>query len=114
MKEWDELIDKAADGENGKFFPFRMTDTVDGAAERDPLFRAAVDSAVKRFLSGDWGDICPEDTGVNEDSIRRGNGQALGIYPVPYVDVYGRKLWLIAHFMHGDLYDICALFPMEY
>lgn len=30
MKEWDELIDKAADGENGKFFPFRMTDTVDG------------------------------------------------------------------------------------
>lgn len=59
MKEWDELIDKAADGENGKFFPFRMTDTVDGAAERDPLFRAAVDSAVKRFLSGDWGGHLP-------------------------------------------------------
>lgn len=59
MKEWDELIDKAADGENGKFFPFRMTDTVDGAAERDPLFRAAVDSAVKRFLSGDWGTSAP-------------------------------------------------------
>lgn len=85
MKEWDELIDKAADGENGKFFPFRMTDTVDGAAERDPLFRAAVDSAVKRFLSGDWGDICPEDTGVNEDSIRRGNGQALGILSLIHI-----------------------------
>lgn len=114
MKEWDELISRAAGMENGTMFPFRITETVDTAAERDPLFRAAVDSAVKRFLSGDWGDICPEDTGVNEDSIRRGNGQALGIYPVPYVEVYGRKLWLIAHFMHGDLYDIYALFPMEY
>jgi hypothetical protein len=43
-----------------------------------------------RHLTGDWGDVWPEDRRVNQDALRRG-GRLLSAYQLPG----GARLWII-------------------
>ena len=48
-------------------------------------------SLLLRHLSGDWGDLCPEDKEENELSLREGF-RILSAYTLPT----GQKIWLIS------------------
>lgn len=112
MKEWAEMIKKAH--EDGKGLPIVLTRSVSDLVDGDREFSKAVSEAFSRFLSGDWGTLCAEDVPVNEEDIKAGQGRAMGVYPVPYVEDFGSKLWIIADITGGEFYAITGLFPSEY
>jgi hypothetical protein len=62
--------------------------------------------ALRRHVSGDWGDVCPEDREENDRSVREG-GRLLSAY----VTGPGTKFWLITE---GDRSVTTVLLPDEY
>lgn len=72
------------------------------------LKEAGIDSAslLARHLSGDWGELCPEDCAENEWSLQRGL-RILSAYPLPT----GQKIWVITE---ADRMAITFLLPEEY
>ncbi len=61
---------------------------------------------LQRHLSGDWGDVDPEDWQENEFSLTHG-WRLLSAYTLPT----GVKLWLITE---ADRSSTCVLLPEEY
>jgi len=59
-----------------------------------------------RHLSGDWGDVPPEDARANEDALREGL-RILSSYKLPGE----RKLWVLTE---GDRSATTVLTPDEY
>jgi hypothetical protein len=59
-----------------------------------------------RHLSGDWGELCPEDKAENEWALRRGL-RILSSYPL----ATGQKIWLITE---ADRSATTFLLPEEY
>jgi hypothetical protein len=65
----------------------------------------AVHDGLKRHASGDWGDICPEDRGLNELALKDGSR---------LLSVYGtgeRKFWIITE---ADRSVTTVLMPEDY
>jgi hypothetical protein len=61
---------------------------------------------IARHVSGDWGEICPEDTAQNALSL--GHGYRL---QSEYSLANGTKLWIITE---ADRSSTCLLLPEEY
>jgi hypothetical protein len=62
--------------------------------------------ALQHHVSGDWGDVCPEDREENDRSVREG-GRLLSAY----VTGSGTRFWLITE---GDRSVTTILLPDEY
>lgn len=54
----------------GVLFPLGQVAITGNASLR--LMTKEVVAALRRHASGDWGDLCPEDTLANDDALRQG------------------------------------------
>jgi hypothetical protein len=59
-----------------------------------------------RHVSGDWGDVCPEDRGLNNEALRLG-GRLMSVYKLPMAET----VWLITE---ADRQSTTVLLPAEY
>jgi hypothetical protein len=75
-----------------------------GAAEQIP--DAEVYRALSRHVSGDWGDLCPEDIEGNEHALKQG----LRLLSA-YMSVNGTRFWIITE---ADRSVTTVLLPDEY
>lgn len=61
---------------------------------------------LKRHITGDWGDVCDEDRGLNDEAVASGE-RLLSSYRT----TKGIKLWVITE---ADRSSTCLLLPSEY
>lgn len=61
---------------------------------------------LRRHAQGDWGDICAEDRGTNEDALKYGS-RIFSVYKLPN----GVTLWVITE---ADRSVTTVLFPEDY
>ena len=61
---------------------------------------------LSRHIAGDWGDICPEDRGLNEVALAA-RARILSVYTLKT----GVKVWIITE---ADRASTCILLPSEY
>jgi hypothetical protein len=61
---------------------------------------------LSRHLSGDWGDLDPEDRAENELSVQHGF-RILSAYSLPD----GSRIWIVTE---ADRSSTCILLPIEY
>jgi len=75
----------------------------------DNTARAYVEHLFARFDSGDWGDVCEEDSAMNEKSVSDGS-MVMGVYPLhqSQPDV---KVWLV---LDGGHETATVLMPEDY
>ena len=59
-----------------------------------------------RHGSGDWGDICDEDKGINEEALKNGS-RIMSVYKLKA----GKTIWIITE---ADRSVTTLLFPEEY
>ena len=85
-------------------FPLGRTVITRNALAR--LTNEDVQWALGRHVSGDWGDVCPEDHEENELSLREGF-RLLSVYP----STAGEKLWVITE---ADRSVTTVLMPEDY
>jgi hypothetical protein len=84
-------------------FPLGQVVITANAAQR--LDTVPVHEALRRHAAGDWGDICPEDAGENELSLKQGRR---------LLSVYGtgeRRFWIITE---ADRSATTVLMPEDY
>ncbi len=86
-----------------KFNPGRLVATLGALDQIDPV---SMQIAIHRHLTGDWGDVCPEDREENERSLREGC-RLLSVYH----DRKGVKFWIITEW---DRSATTVLLPDEY
>lgn len=85
-----------------------QTKTVKAACATES-FKAEVIIGLGRFFRNDWGDMCDEDTVVNEEALKN-RDFILAVY-----DTSMGKVWITAECIENDYYDtIVVLFPEEY
>ena len=77
-----------------------------GALDACLVAEVAPSELLARHVSGDWGDVPPEDARENEYSLRRGS-RLLSSYALPG----GRRVWVITE---ADRSSTCLLLPSEY
>ncbi|WP_437222698.1 hypothetical protein SH661x_002900 [Planctomicrobium sp. SH661] len=85
---------------------FRSGQTVITVTAREQLSENDVRTALKRHLSGDWGDCDPEDAAANEQALLDGD-RLLSVYHA----ADGTKLWIITE---ADRSATTVLLPEEY
>jgi hypothetical protein len=85
---------------------FRLGQTVITRAALAVLPQLDVLEALGRHSRGDWGDIDPEDRGVNEEALRDGD-RLLSVY----TSTDGRKFWIITE---ADRSVTTVLLPEDY
>ncbi len=61
---------------------------------------------LSRHVAGDWGEIDPEDRGLNEEALREG-ARLFSVYRTSQ----GAKVWVITE---ADRASTCILLPDEY
>jgi hypothetical protein len=72
----------------------------------DTLDTADILSALRRHLSGDWGDLCDEDKKANDEALRLGDRLFSSYHAVD-----GTKFWIITE---RDRSLTTVLLPSEY
>lgn len=85
-------------------------DKIYGEAQCDDFddeFNAFVHESLKRYLSGDWGDLCDEDKEQNEQALVDGE-RLMGSYEDKE---HGWKIWIITEWNRSVT---TILFPSEY
>jgi hypothetical protein len=95
-------------------FPFgqlvQTASIFDASLEHQPFFDF-IRSCVSRHLSGDWGDCCPSDAGLN-DAALQGGGRLFSVYLIPAgLFPAERHVWIITE---SDRSYTTVLFPSEY
>ena len=76
--------------------------TANAQARLDP---ADVQQGLSRHAGGDWGEVCPEDAGTNEDALKHGDR---------LMSVYGQgdqRFWIITEW---DRSVTTVLMPEDY
>ena len=86
-----------------KFWLGRLVVTSNAEAE---LNHEDIHNSINRHLSGDWGDLCPEDNEANENALLYG-----GRLFSSYHDRTGVKFWIITE---RDRSATTVLLPDEY
>ena len=86
-----------------KFWLGRLVVTTNAEAEID---HEDIHNCVNRHLSGDWGDVCDEDSEENETALQYG-GRLFSVYH----DRRGRKFWIISE---ADRSATTVLLPNDY
>jgi len=79
-------------------------------AVHDMSAQAYVQHIFKRFNSGDWGDICEEDSESNKLSLTNG-GMVMGVYPLHPSEPEERKVWMVMDHGHETA---TLLMPEDY
>lgn len=82
------------------------TAAISARMEESDLFSAFVRAAVFRHLTGDWGDVCEEDEGLNDQALIDGDR----LFSV-YDEGNGSKIWIITE---ADRSATTVLFPDDY
>lgn len=88
---------------NPRFHPGQLMITRNA---NDTLPHVEVDAAIKRHLSGDWGDVCPSDGRLNEDALKHGD-RLFSVYHTQD----GEKFWIITE---SDRSATTVLLPSDY
>lgn len=95
-----------------KFEPGQIvaTRSIAERMENDREFAAAAGEALARHLSGDWGELDPEDVAANDDALKTG-ARLLSAYRIQ-----GDKIWIIteAEDEKGVRIATTLLYPSEY
>ena len=88
-----------------------ITSAVNNDVEKDANMAIAVNDAVIRFNSHDWGELCEEDKTANDTDLKNRDGHVLGKYPTPkgyiYINLYFNDISL-----NSDV--ACIMYPSEY
>ena len=79
-------------------------------AQNDPVFAYNIASALGRYKKGDWGDLCEDDKGYNNDAVRDGD-RILAAYNLPTSQAETKKIYIITEW---DRSVTTILFPDEY
>lgn len=87
-----------------KTFPLGKTVLTRGAHER--LTSGEIDSALRRHVKGDWGELCAEDARMNDEAVEAGE-RLLSSYYTPS----GVRFWIITE---ADRSVTTVLLPEEY
>jgi hypothetical protein len=86
-----------------KLFPLgRIVATANAASRLDAI---AIREGVRRHAAADWGDVCPEDKGLNDEALKHGDR---------LMSVYGhgeRRFWIITEW---DRSVTTVLMPEDY
>jgi hypothetical protein len=82
-----------------------MTRGVAALIEGQPGLHGALLELLSCHVSGDWGNVCPEDWEAN-DAALAGGGRLLSVY-----ELAARKIWIITEW---DRSATTVLFPDEY
>lgn len=78
-------------------------------AARNEKFQKEVASALYKFMEGDWGEVCTEDSVANDEALLRFE-RVIGSY-----NTSEGEIWIIAESEDGKKYTtITVLFPNEY
>ena len=75
----------------------------------DPAFSAFARRSLRRFISGDWGEMCESDKRQNEDALKSHDNRIFAAYENG--DDATWKLWIITEWDHSAT---TLLFPSEY
>lgn len=84
---------------------FPLGQTVITATASAVLTAEGIETALRRHASGDWGDICPEDAGLNEAALEHGS-RLLSVYGDA-----GERFWVITE---ADRSVTTVLLPEDY
>jgi len=95
----------AAEVMNMQYGQIVATRGVADLMERDAAFRRDLAAAFQRYQRGDWGEVCPEDWALNDQSAQDGE-RILAAYTCA-----GVKVWIITEW---DRSVTTFLFPDEY
>ena len=71
----------------------------------DTLRADAVQAALRRHVAGDWGDVCDEDRGLNDEALKNGS-RILSVYRDEET-----KFWIITE---ADRSATTVLLPEDY
>lgn len=85
---------------------FRSGQILITAAAQEQLHASAVQSALHRHLSGDWGDCEPEDAAANDEALLHGD-RLLSVYHT----AEAVKFWIITE---ADRSATTVLLPDDY
>jgi hypothetical protein len=85
---------------------FNLGRTLITSAANSALNLADVTRAMNRHLSGDWGELCPEDIHSNNSAVKNG----LRILSA-YKDRVGEKFWIITE---ADRSYTTVMLPSDY
>lgn len=77
--------------------------------ERNHSFKMFVQICLGRHLSGDWGDLDPEDAKLNDDALASGEDRIFSVYKRE--GILDGKIWIITEW---DRSATTILFPSEY
>lgn len=86
---------------------------VGAVVQNNPEFAAFVSESMRKHISGDWGDLGPEDKQCNEDGLDAKNpGRIFSAYNFQQLPgVSDTKIWIITEW-NREVTTI--LFPSEY
>jgi len=87
-------------------FPLGHVVATPGAIEVMTRLQIGPARLLDRHVSGDWGDIHPEDRGLNEEALRSGE-RIFSVYGPDGAD----RLWVITE---ADRSSTCILRPEDY
>ena len=93
-----------------RFAPGQIVATP-GALELMAKHKTSATPFLRRHITGDWGDVCPEDWEANQNALETG-ARLLSSYTLPQEE----KLWIIteAEGEGGKRASTCVLLPSEY
>ena len=75
----------------------------------DPAFSAFARRSLKRFISGDWGEMCESDRRQIEDALKHHDNRIFAAYE--NAEHAAWKIWIITEWDHSAT---TLLFPREY
>ena len=75
----------------------------------NPSFSVFARRSLRRFISGDWGEMCEGDKRQNEDALKNHDNRIFAAYENPEHAAW--KLWIITEWDHSAT---TLLFPNEY
>jgi len=94
-----------------------MTAAVAAAVEEEPQLRDFVHDCLRRYVSGDDGELDAHDKRVNRQALKTGE-RLLASYPLPEgFDGRDRRLWIITDATYdetGERYATTILWPSDY
>lgn len=75
----------------------------------NPAFSVFASRSLRRFISGDWGEMCESDKRQNEDALKHHDNRIFAAYE--HEGHAAWKLWIITEWDHSAT---TLLFPSEY
>lgn len=92
--------------ESYKDSPLFSTKSISERCSCDKKFNAAVQNCMKRYYSGDWGDIEAEDKALNDSAVKNKDDRIVAEY-----EIGCRRIMIITE---ADLSHTTVLYANEY